>query len=51
MLDVEILSQTKKVRMHRTIKIILPKKTKIKNKKKKQKEQQKKPNKQKTIDK
>lgn len=49
MLDVEILSQTKKVRMHRTIKIILPKK-KIKNKKK-QKEQKKKPNKQKTIDK
>lgn len=45
MLDVEILSQTKKVRMHRTIKIILPKKQKQKQK------EQKKKNKQKTIDK
>lgn len=36
MLDVEILSQTKKVRMHRTIKIILPKNKNKKNNKKKQ---------------
>lgn len=46
MLDVEILSQTKKVRMHRTIKIILPNKKQKKNQK-----EQKKQNKQKTIDK
>lgn len=36
MLDVEILSQTKKVRMHRTIKNILPKNKNKKNKKKQQ---------------
>lgn len=46
MLDVEILSQTKKVRMHRTIKNILPK-NKNKNKKNKKKQQTNK----KTIDK
>lgn len=38
MLDVEILSQTKKVRMHRTIKIILPKKQKQKQKEQQQKQ-------------
>lgn len=44
MLDVEILSQTKKVRMHRTIKIILPKEKKTKkNKKNKKKQTNKKP--------
>lgn len=43
MLDVEILSQTKKVRMHRTIKIILPKKQKQKQKEQKNKKTNKKP--------
>lgn len=38
MLDVEILSQTKKVRMHRTIKNILPKNKNKKNKKKNNKQ-------------
>lgn len=38
MLDVEILSQTKKVRMHRTIKIILQKKQKQKQKEQKKKQ-------------